>query len=436
MPYKAPPKVIFKPSAKVKQVWREAPLAKFRWLEGAVRSSKSFVANDIAIAEIQKLPPCDVLISGFSITSVARNILAEWRKTIDPYDFGLFRNVKEGKDDFLTINWRGLRGKKFYIRGAGKESDFKAIQGATFGYWLADETTRHHEKFFDMAISRLSPDFAKAIGTTNPDSPYHYFKTRILDNEELYHKDEDGKSLHAQWKFFLRDNPSLSEEYIQTLERTYSGVFYKRYVQSQWVLAEGVIYDFFEKESHTYNGHIPMKFPVVGIDYGTSTVMCFILFLVNLDPYAKVKMRAVREYVWDVAERGKQKTDAEFSADLKDWLGGVDPYKIIVDPSAASFKVQLRKDGYFQVENAVNDIVNGIRTQMTMLKSGEYLINEKGCPRTIKDYGGYSWDERAQLRGEDVPASGPAEHTKDVERYVAHTLFGNYYGGYEYLTNL
>lgn len=37
---------------------------------------------------------------------------------IDPKDKGLFKQIKEVKDDYLRINWRGLRDKKFYIRGA------------------------------------------------------------------------------------------------------------------------------------------------------------------------------------------------------------------------------------------------------------------------------------------------------------------------------
>lgn len=428
-----PKTVIYKPSPKMCRVWREKDSAKYRWLEGAVRSSKTFVANDIAIHELQQLPPCNVLLSGYSISTVARNVIAEWRKLIDPYERELFRNVRDTKDDYLIIDWRGLRDKKFYVRGAGKENDYKAIQGGTFGYWYGDEMTRHHKSFTDMAMTRLSPPFALAIGTTNPDSPFHYFKTDVLDKERLYVEDDHGFSLYKRWTFYLRDNPSLSDDFIRSLENTYSGVFYKRYILSQWVVAEGSVYDLFDYDCHTYDGHIPTRFHAVGIDYATSSVMCFILFGIDLDPRAKRKCWAIREFIWDAQERGKQKTDVEFSADLKAWLGGIIPYKIIIDPSATSFKVQLRKDGFPPPVDADNDIVNGIRTQARMLKSGEYIVG-RDCKRTILDYGGYSWEEKAQLRGEDVPAAGPAEHTKDVERYVLQTLWGEYFDTISKLT--
>ena len=83
-------KIIYKPSPKAKAVWKNRNRAKIRFLEGAVRSSKSYTANDLAIFEIQQLPACNVLISGFSITAVARNVIAEWKNAIDPKSKGIF----------------------------------------------------------------------------------------------------------------------------------------------------------------------------------------------------------------------------------------------------------------------------------------------------------------------------------------------------------
>ena len=420
-------KTIFRPSRKATDVWLNRTRAKFRLLEGAVRSSKSYTANDIAIAEIQKLPPCDVLISGYSISSVARNILAEWKKLINTNGLDLFREVNNDKDNYIMINWRGLKNKKFYIRGASKENDFKQIQGSTFGYWLADEWTRHCESFTDMAMTRLSPPYSHALLTTNTDTPYHYVKKRFIDTPNFYVNDARGYSLWKKWTYYLEDNPSLTSEYIDSLKRMYSGVFYQRYILSRWVVAEGAIYDFFKRGTHTLRqAHAPSSYKLVGIDYGTGNPTVFILFSVNMSvrPY----IWAEREYFHDSRAVGHQKTDSEYSADLRQWLGAdFDLVRnVLVDPSALSFKVQLKRDGFFNVKNAVNDVVNGIRTQARMLKSGDYALIEDGCPRTIEDYSAYSWDEKAQLRGEDVPVKTTgADHTKDAERYVLETEFGD-----------
>lgn len=427
-------KAIYKPSRKMKQVYTESRYARHRILEGAVRSSKSFVANDIALKEIQELPPCNVLISGYSISSAARNVVSEWREMIDPKGRGLFRNRKEGKDDYLSINWRGLKNKRFYIRGAAKESDFKQIQGSTFGYWLNDEASRHHETFVDMAMTRLSLPFSKSIWTTNPDSPFHYIKTRFLDNKEIYKEDRKGFSEFKSWKFFLRDNPSLTKEYIEGLKRIYSGVFYKRFIQSLWVIAEGTIYDFFDDSIHVLSRYQLPKAEsyVIGIDYGTSNPTCFILFGINMNAHPKIW--AEREYYFDSRRSQRQKTDSEYSIDLRKFIGkeNKEISKIILDPSAASFKVQLIKDGFYSVKDASNDVLDGIRTQSRMLKLGEYAICNE-CTQTIADYNAYVWDSKAQLRGEDKPLK-QNDHTKDVERYVLYTLFGKRKIDYNILT--
>ncbi len=417
-------KIIYRPSPKSVDVRQNAHLAKFRLLDGAVRSGKSFVGNDVAIREIMDLPPCDVLVSGYSISSVARNIIAEWKGMIDPKNRGLFHHVKEEKDDFIRINWRGLKDKKFYVRGAGKEHDFKQIQGATFGYWLSDEMTRHTESFVDMAMTRLSPPWAKALFTTNSDSPYHFVKTRFIDDPALYAVDGAGFSLWRRWTFFLRDNPSLTPEYIESLKRMYHGVFYKRYIESMWVAAEGVIYDFWDEDDFVVSRTPEVDYWVVGIDYGTGNPTAMILFGVRHSEGKGPRIWAEKEYWYDSTKTERQKTDAEYSEDLRTFLGGIKPRKIIVDPSAASFKEQLRRDRFVGITDADNSVLDGIRTQARMLKNREYLIKAR-CRNTIKEYLGYVWDKKVQeKKGADKPLK-QHDHTKDAERYVLQTLFGN-----------
>ena len=239
-------KTIYKPSKKVRRIFRDAHRAKINFFVGAVRSAKTFTQIDLFIKEVQELPECDVLISGYSISSVARNVVAPLKDIIDPHELGLFRMIRDDKDEYLVIDWRGFRGKKFYIRGAGKENDFKNIQGATFGYWLADEFTRHSESFVDMAFSRLSLPYSRGCWTTNPDHPNHFVKKRFIDDPSLYDRDANGYATVQLSNFTLKDNPSLSKQYVAQLGLFYTGVFYKRYIESLWAMAEGTIYDFFD----------------------------------------------------------------------------------------------------------------------------------------------------------------------------------------------
>lgn len=423
-------RTIYKPSKKMLAAYHGAKHAKFRLLVGAVRSSKTYTANDIGLRDLQPLPACNVLISGHSISTAGRNILGEWKTAIDPHNKGLFQHHHDNKDDFMTINWRGLRNKRFYVRGAAKENDYESIQGATFGYWYGDELTRHAESFVDMAMTRLSPPWSKGLFTTNPDNPYHYVKKRFLDDEALYDKDSDGNSLWAAWSFVLRDNPSLTAEYMEMLERMYSGVFYDRYVRGLWTMAEGLIYDFFTNESCTLATPPKAESYSVTIDYGTTNPTAFILMGESDRTGSALRCWAEREYYYDSAEHGnRQKTDEQYSADLRRFLGDVMPSAIYVDPSAASFIAQLINDGFTNVIKADHVVKDGIRTQARMLQSGAYKVC-RCCVNTIKEYLSYLWDKRAQLRGEDAPLK-QRDHTKDAERYYLHTKY-TYEGNINY----
>jgi PBSX family phage terminase large subunit len=399
-----------------------------------VRSAKSFTANDLAIEEIQRLPPCNVLVSGYSITSVARNVLAEWKKTINPIRKSLFVSVREDKDEYLKINWRGLRNKRFYLRGAGKENDYMQIQGATFGYWLADELTRHCESFVDMALSRLSMDGAQATWTTNPDHPLHFVKTRFIDDKELYRINVDtGRAEICRHTFYLSDNPSLTPEYVRGLGKLYTGVFRQRYIESQWVMAEGAIYDFFTRGVNTIPKPPMAVQRYVGIDYGTHNPTVF-LMMGRDDSSHRPKIWAEREWYYNSQTAGRQKDDAEYAQDFVQFVHNIEIDAVIYDPSAISLLLAIKKAlneaGRALVFRAAdNSVVNGIRTQQRLLASGEYVVCDC-CKQTIDDYGSYVWDKRSAARGEDAPLK-EHDHTKDAERYVLHTLFGGQYIDYE-----
>ncbi len=418
-------KVVLKPSAIARRVFRERHLAKYRLLEGPVRSAKSFTANDLAIQEIQELPACNVLISGYSISSVTRNVLAEWKKIIDPKSKGLFRIIKKDKDEYLHINWRGLRDKKFYLRGGGKENDADSIQGATFGYWLADELTKHKKSFVDMARTRLTPDYAKAVWTTNPDSPFHFVKSEIIDNEILTKEDETGWSLLKIYTYVIDDNPSLSKKVLNELKNMFVGVFYKRFILGLWVLASGAIYDFFEdKEPYIIDNDIPLHANswIYAIDYGTKNPCVFLKAGRNLQSNPGIWIDD--EYCWDSAKEGKQKTDEEYTNDFIKFVGNDTPSKIIVDPSAASFILCLKRVFPGKVNEANNDVLDGIRTTSVMLKSNRCVIRKR-CKTLISEFFNYVWDEKAGEQGEDKPVK-KFDHALDALRYLLHTLFGKY----------
>lgn len=378
---------------------------------GAVRSGKSVGINARWLKFLSNAPPGDLIMVGKTDRSLRRNVinpLLEW--------IGSDMRYYPGKGEIH------LWGRLIYTIGANDERAEGKIRGATFAGAYCEEITLYPESFFNMLLSRLSVSGAQLFGSTNTDNPKHWFKKNILDrvNElNLY-------ILH----FLLEDNPFLPGEYVEDLKREFIGLWYKRFILGLWVAAEGAIYDFFDEDEHTIVKHPKAKYHLVGVDYGTGNPSAFGLFGVNNKTKPRIWLE--KEYYYDSKKHQRQKTDGEYSKDLQKFIEGYKVRRVIVDPSAASFKVQLRKDKIYFVSDADNSVIDGIRTQARMLASGEYAICD-GCEQTVEDYSGYVWDEKAQLRGEDKPIK-ERDHTKDMERYVIQTTFGEDAIDYEKLT--
>lgn len=155
----------------------------------------------------------------------------------------------------------------------------------------------------------------------------------------------------------MNDNLSLSEAIKKRYYNMYSGVFYKRYILGLWVLAEGVVYDMFDKDKHTVK---PLERAYtqyyVSCDYGTQNPTTFGLWGLCAGVWYKVK-----EYHYDGRKNNKQKTDQEYLEDLREFIGDIKGFKgAIVDPSAASF-IALLKKNRIKVIKAKNDVIEGIR---------------------------------------------------------------------------
>jgi hypothetical protein len=200
-----------------------------------------------------------------------------------------------------------------------------------------------------------------------------------------------------------------------------TGTFYARNILGQWVAAEGAVYDMWDDARHLLRGELPpmMRLPAVGIDYGTTNPFsAHMLGLQAADVAAGTPTRLVltREYRHEPATQLRQKTDAEFSADIRAWLGTDQPEWIAVDPSAASFKLQLFTDGISNVVNAKNDVVDGIRLVGSLLATSRLVIHES-CKGLIDEIGGYAWDPVAAERGEDKPLKVD-DHSVDSSRYA------------------
>ena len=367
--------------------------------EGAVRSGKTFISVLRYMKALKEGPPGHAMIVGVSRDSIQRNVIGELCALVGA-------PPPTPKTTQMTIF-----GRTVFLVGANDERAERRIRGSTLALAYVDEVTLIPKGFFRMLLSRLSVTGAQLFGTTNPDSPFHWFRTDFLEKTDLDMR---------VFKFKLPDNPSLSEAYIDNLKREYSGLWYKRYIEGEWVLAEGTVYDFFEEEYHVIDTPPgAAEYYIVGIDYGTANPTTFSLIAYSRKCYPNIWLE--REYYYDSKKHGRQKTDTEYVEDLKKFIEGKTVRSIYVDPSAASFKNEMARQGIGGVRDADNDVLNGIRFQSKLLNNGTYKI-VRCCSNAIREYQTYRWDEKASEKGEDKPIK-EFDHSLDGQRYALYTHF-------------
>ena len=386
-----------------KQAWsyKESTARTNLWV-GSVRSGKTWASIFRWIRYLSDAPDGDLLMIGKTGRTIYRNVIRPMEDLL-----GSSMRYFPGKGEVHMFD------RRIFIVGANDERAEGIIRGMTCAGAYGDEPTLWPESFFNQLLSRVSVKNSKIFAATNTDSPYHYLKKKFVDRvDELNLK---------VFEFKIDDNPFLDQEYVAALKKEYVGLWYDRFISGLWTLAEGAIYDFYNEDLHV----IPDKmfprpqFTVVGVDYGTSNPTVFIEYGVNYN--TKPKIWAIKEWYYDASGERIQLTDDEYAEEFEEWLEHDRPRAIIIDPSAASFRVALRKRGYGQVEEADNDVTGGIRLVAKMLKSGDYKIGES-CQNLREERPGYSWDPKAQLRGLDEPIKKD-DHCMDNERYVIKTLF-------------
>jgi PBSX family phage terminase large subunit len=375
--------------------------ARINVLEGAVRSGKSHIANLIFLMMLKDGPKGEYLISGKNENTIRRNILI-------PLDHMIGGYLRYNR----TLGEFNLFDKKVYVVGANDERAEGKIRGSTLSGALIDEVTLLPESYFKMATSRLSVEGARLVCTTNPDSPYHWLKTDYIDR-----KDELNLKVFS---FKLDDNPFLPKTYVKDLKKEYRGLWYKRFIEGLWVLAEGAIYDFFDESIHTFSApRTYAKQYYLGIDYGTTNAFAAVLIGYNDEGHPSLWVE--KEYYWDSKEKGYQKTDSEYAQDLEKAFDGYPIALMYLDPAAASFEVELKRRKK-PVKQADNSVMDGIRYVGSLIAQGDLMICA-GCKSLIKEIESYVWDSKSAKLGEDKPLK-QRDHALDAMRYVLYTHFG------------
>ncbi len=234
--------------------FKRGELKRINILQGSVSAGKTWISLIVWALWVATRPEKYLyMMCAKSLQTLKRNCLIPLQELVGEDNFSFSTTAKEGE----------LFGRKILLEGANDARSETKIRGITLGGAYCDELSLFPKDFFIMLTSRLRVDGAKLIATTNPDVPTHWLKVDFLDNTALC-------DTLLNVFFHIDDNTALPAEYVDSLKKEYTGVYYDRFIRGDWVVANGSIYKIFSDcPSAFYASELPeFEYIDIGLDFG------------------------------------------------------------------------------------------------------------------------------------------------------------------------
>ena len=399
-----------------------------RVVKGSRASKKSKTAALWFIYNMMKYPGSNLLVCRKELRALKDSCFTELKWAINRLGAAPAWETKISPLE-MTYTRKGGTKQKIYFRGLDEPMKIASVtveSGALCWGWIEEATQIDDMADFDMLNESIRGEVPAGLWkmwtlTFNPWNERHWIKKRFFD--EPPNPDIFTLTTNYTINEWLDDaDRNMFEELKRNNPRRYcvAGL-------GEWGVVEGAIFDMFDQRNiYSDDSFSKTGMRYISIDYGTVNPMVF-LDIWDMGDAVYVS----REYYYDSRVTDKQKTDSEYAADLKAFIGDMSnnshPMYIIIDPSAASFKAEIRKMG-IRRKDADNSVLDGIRHLANLFEQKRVLIHES-CVNTIKEMQSYRWDKKAAQNGKEQPVK-EADHGVDALRYFCKTIINSRRWGY------
>jgi len=381
-----------------------------RWniAHGPVSSGKTVGTLLAFLYACLECPDSQIYMFGFSSSTIYENCI---RLILETPQFSIFRPFctwLPGKGELR------FKDKVITIIGAKDEGCVGRIQGKTISIAYCDEMTLYPDNIIDMIDTRLRLPYSIGFASMNPKQPTHKLKKWI----DLAEKDHES---YYALQFTIDDNPFLPSDYKERLRNSLSGLFYKRNYLGMWCLAEGAIFDFWDRDIYTCKEPPEgANYWIAGIDFGMSNPTGCLLVGVSTGMHTQrgKQMWVEDEYFWDIKVKNRQKLVGELAEDIQKFLEPYAVKSIYIDPSAAALRAELQRKGMHCID-ANNDVLSGIQKMTSEIRDGKCVILDK-CRNLLREIESYSWCTKAAERGVDEPIKKD-DHLIDCLHYILNS---------------
>lgn len=374
-------------------------------LSGAVRSGKTFIDNVLFLNELKRVANLAkarndkhprFILAGATSGSIYNNVISELQT-----QFGITL-----KPDFH--NHYHLFGVDIVPVYTSSISGLSSARGFTsYGAYVNEASLANHEVFNEIQ-NRCSQPGSHIICDTNPDIPTHWLKTDFIDNH-------DPDSGIISFNFTIDDNTFLDSEYVKSMKASKpKGMFYDRDILGLWVTGEGIVYQDFDKDKML----IPTnKIPdglhyYCGCDWGFEHLNSIGVFGDDDDGNCYF----IKEYT------GQHKFIDHWVSVAKNIQEQYGRNIIFYCDSARPEHVNEFQANGINAINANKNVLAGIETVSSLMKTGHFFVNENGIDKFLDEIYQYIWNEKT---GEPVKEH---DDVMDMMRYAIYSKRAK--GGY------
>lgn len=338
-----------------------------------------------------------------------------------------------GEDTSVTYNSSELifnysNGSRIFIVGMKDEAQRQALRsingdGSADFIW-GEEANALSEDDHNELLARLrghAASWRQLLYTTNPDGPYHWIKTRLIDGGEA-----------SVYYSSAKDNPALPPEYLEILS-TISGTMGLRMREGLWAQAEGIVFDGWSDALHIVE-RMPLGWEqwrkLRVIDFGYVNPFVCQWWAIDNDG----RMYRYRELYMT------KRTVSDHAAKIN-LLSSGESYEATICDHDAEDRATLRQCGISSIA-AVKDVSRGIQAVQARLERGHdekprlfllkgalverdsALVTEHKPTSTEQELPDYVWQTTADGRPNKEEPLKLNDHGCDALRYAVMYLDG------------
>ena len=240
-------------------------------LIGGIGSGKSWSGAHYVLKRLQENPETMGFIGANTVKQLNDATLTVLFQECDQFGIKYHYKPLDGFVIFPQFTYKVGDAIRCAIVKVASLENFNSIRGIEIGWAWLDETRDTKKEAFDVILGRLrcKKSHKLEIRITTSPSGYNWLYDILMGKNKF----DDSKIIHAK----TRDNESLPESYIKSLESKYDAKFALQELEGKFInLTSGKVYHAFDRNLHVqekkiYN--IPTRF---GVDFnvGNMTAVC------------------------------------------------------------------------------------------------------------------------------------------------------------------